>query len=305
MDILVNFSVVGTHSGVSSEPRLTMLIADRDGNWDGDVDTLDQRDCRYSAGRFDMVAGANSMRLVDGRYVIEAELKQRPISLSLELKPMSKPVVANRVTLADNEFIRWMVVPRLLASGKVRIGENRHEIRPSPAYHDRNWGQFSWGGSYAWEWATILPEEPGQDRCLVYSRISDRLRGTTLSKSLILWKGPVPSRKFFGHDVSVSIAGLMHCDKVLQIPRITALVKGRASSDVPQQMHIAAVGFGSEIEIEMMFEDFAQIGVPNDRDLGLTGLSELRGHARVKGYDADGRFSFSARVQAEINSAEP
>ena len=281
IEVLVNFSCLGTRSGVQTRPRLTVLVREPSGAWEGDVEEYGLRQSNPEPGQFDATFGRNRMWLDAEGYHLQCLLQRRDVELSLDLTPLVKPVVANAVRLSERESIRWMAAPHLRASGSVTVGGVRHQIRDAAAYHDRNWGPFSWGGSYAWEWATIVPDDKDAGWCAVYSRISDSTRAMTRSQSLILWKDQLPGRKFFGRDLHVEMRGRRHQDKVLQVPRMMALVLNPSAPDVPQNMQIRATGFGAELDADLHFESFAHIGVPNDQGIGLTTLCEIGGRARI------------------------
>lgn len=303
LDVLVNFSHLGTRSGVEARPRLTVLVSYADGCWDGDMIETDLGQAGIAPGKFEARIGANRMWLEADRYRLSVDLPERKIAMDLTLTPRADPVVANSVRLSDHEAIRWMVVPHLRAAGVVRVGKWQCEIADAPAYHDRNWGCFSWGGTYAWEWATLVPVSPGVDWSLVFSRISDRSRGVTRSQSLILWRGAKPSRKFFGRDIRVETGGVLRQERTLKVPRVMSLLLSPGAVDVPERLLIAACGFGAEITADVTLDGFAQIGVPNDRGMGISTLCEIAGRARVQGRVAGTPLDFEARVQMEINSA--
>lgn len=305
LELLVNFSCLGTRSGVRTAPRLTVLVRSRDGSWDGDVEEFNAELNAPEPGQFSATFGANRMWLDETGYHLRCRLARRDVTLSLDLTPMVQPVVANTVRLSPDEAIRWMVVPHLRATGTVAVDGNVQQVADAPAYHDRNWGRFSWGGSYAWEWATIVPDDADAGWCLVYSRISDRARTGTRSQSLILWRDALPSRKFFGRDLEVALQGRLRPAQVLQVPRMMALVLSPSAPDVPRHMQIAAKGFGADVNVHLDFESFAHIGVPNDVGIGLSTLCEIGGRARVSGQVGSETLAFEGRVQMEINSAEP
>jgi len=289
--------------GLSAAPRLTLLFCGSDGTWEGDVESFNENEVDLLDGSPDTVMGRNSAKLTDGRYRIEASLSERSVSLTLDLHPMTRPVIANDIRLSAFESIRWVVVPHLRASGEVAVNGRRIAVQCAPAYHDRNWGRFSWGGGYAWEGAAIIPVDITQPWCLVYSRISDNHRGATRSQSLILWRYDLPSRKFYGRDLSISHEGVLRRDRVLRLPRVTSLLMPGTAADVPRRLLVSARGHGDELTVRMTFDNFAQVVVPNDQWPGLTALSETKGYAEVVGRIGVERVHFDARVQAEFNHA--
>jgi hypothetical protein len=305
-DLLINFSLatgVGEGTQVAQTPRLTLLFAAADGSWDGDVEPFEINETSIAAGQLEASLGRNSSRFLEGRYCVEACLPSRGIKAALNFQPITRPVIANNVRLSNTESVRWMVVPHLRASGEVAGAGRRYIVADAPAYHDRNWGRFTWGGGYAWEWAAILPSVAANPWCLVYSRITDRLRGATLSQSLILWRHEFPYRKFYGRDLSIVHVDLLRRERFLRIPRVAAVLLPGATADVPSRIEISASAWGDQITVRMSLKDFAQVIVPNDRWPGFTSLSEIRGRAEVAGRVGGQQIAFEARVQAELNHA--
>lgn len=305
-DLLVNVSLMAggpNHPDAPLTPRLIVLFGAADGSWDGDVERFGLDQTRVEAGLPDAVLGRNSVRFADGRYRLEANLRRRDVSVALDLHPVARPLVANNVRLAPGAVMGWMAVPHLRATGVVTVGSCRYAVSDLPAYHDRNWGRVAWGGDYSWEWAGVLPDDADQPWCLVYSRFTDRIRGATLSQSVIIWRGDALVRKIYGRDLSVSHHGVLRRERVFRLPRVASLVLPGNAVDVPREIVLTAAGFGDELTIRMRFDDFGQLTVPNDRWPGLTTLSELRGRAEVEGRIGDERVGFTARCQAELNYA--
>jgi hypothetical protein len=301
-DLLVNFSLVHRgepHSGTI--PRLVLLFRNAEGAWDGDVELFGPHEALIVPGSPDAVMGRNSVSFADGGYHLHAALSHRDIRLALDLAPITRPLVADKVRLSDADSFRWMVVPHLRADGEATVSGRRYPVIDAPAYHDRNSGCFDWGGAFAWEWATILPDG-AQPWCLAYSRIVGRHRGAALSQSLLIWRDEALARKFYGRDLSISHQGLLRRECGLCLPRVASLLVPE-SADVPQHIHVSARGYGDELSLRMSFSDFAQIVVPNDRWPGLTCLFEIKGRAEVTGWIGTERIAFEGRVQAELNHA--
>jgi hypothetical protein len=310
LDLLINFSLMENprHGDSQTAPRprrevghLTLLYRDAAGCWDGEVERYDGTAVSVQGGHPDIALGANKARIVDGVYRVRLDLPSGTVQGEIDLVPVARPVFANRVPLAGAEYIRWLVVPRLTASGEVRLGGRSFVLDDAPAYHDRNWGQFTWGGSCAWEWATILPADPDTAWSLVYSRISDGLRAATLSQSLILWRGAWPHRKFFGRDLRIEQRGVLSGCRPVQIPKFAALLSAGIGADLPRKMLVRAAAYRDELCLEIDLADFAQIGIPNDRRWGVSKLSEATGRVQVRGAVGGQRVRFDGRIHAEFN----
>ena len=80
--------------------------------------------------------------------------------MDLVLHPMSMPGRAPNLTREDGPPIHWVVIPRLRAEGTIEIDGVVHHLQNAPAYHDHNWGYWSWGDDFAWEWGFGLDEDP-------------------------------------------------------------------------------------------------------------------------------------------------
>jgi hypothetical protein len=303
-DLLLNFSLIARgRASPRIIPRMILLFSEADGSWDGDVETFDLDETEIFEGSSNAAFGNNSVRFADRRYNIDAALSKRDVRITLDLFPSAQPLVAENVRLSGSDIFRWMVVPRLRAKGAVTVSGRLYSVVDAPAYHDRNSGCFEWGGAYAWEWATILP--PGADLpwCLVYSRMLDRHRGTTLSQSLLLWRGEALARKFYARDLSISHHGMFRRERLFRLPRAASLAMPGTAADVPKQILISARGYGDELMLRMSLDDYAQIVVPNDHWPGFTALCEVKGRAEVNGRIGGDRLAFEGRVQAEFNNA--
>jgi hypothetical protein len=304
-DLIANFNLTartGELGETTVSPRLALLFRDATG-WQGDAPGFGLEDTTIEEGSPDVVMGANNVRFVAGRYRLTIDLPSRAISADLELRPIAFPVVAHNIPLSASDTFSWAVVPRLLASGTVTARGRRYEVRDAPAYHDRNWGRFAWGGGCAWEWATIIPADAQEPWSLVFSRIIDRRQAKVLSQSLMLWRGDRLVRKFYGPDLKVERRSVLQLVRPLRIPSVAALALPGSAADVPRYLDVAATANTDELRLQLAFEGFAQVLFPNDRFPGLTALSECPGRARVSGLIGDIAVDFEARAHVEFNHA--
>src|SRR5262249_19059381 len=149
----------------------------------------------------DLTIGNNCMRFYEGAYHVDAALECAKLSMRLCFYPVTRPAIASSVRLSGQDRMRWLVVPRLVAGGELRVAGRDFVIRGAAGYHDRNWGKFSWGVGYSWEWATILPDSLSIPWTLVYMRISDEGRNRVFSQGLMVWRGNRSARVFHGADM--------------------------------------------------------------------------------------------------------
>ena len=272
-------------------------------HWDGDVEQFAADSVDARAGGTDAQFGTNSLRFEDGRYRLELGLDRRPITASLSLTPLTHPAVASSVRLSGGGPMRWLVVPRLQATGEVTIDGRRYALDGCLAYHDRNWGHFAWGADFSWEWATVLPDDPAVPWTLVYMRIGDRRRSRTLSQGLIVWRGDNAGRTFVSRDLAVSLSGLLAVERPLRVPRIMHLVSPGLGADVPRQLAIEAATGADQLSCTLDFSGLSQIGIPTDVGRGISLLSETGGRARVTGRIGGRNVDFEGRALAEFHHA--
>src|SRR4029078_10303778 len=128
-----------------------------------------------------------------------------------------------------------MVLPRLVACGEIRVRGKSFQLDRAAAYHDHNWGHFSWGRDFAWEWGYALPEDLRAPWTVVYVRLSDRGRVRTYKQAVFLWRRTSVARVFRDTEVDVTLAGLLRPASVFKLPRIMNVLSPGTAVDVPAE----------------------------------------------------------------------
>ena len=288
VDLIVNLSVidrpaaVGGAPGCTEEARVALLARVRDGHWYGDVEGCAPGTVALQGGRINARLGRSTLAFRDGAYRLDARVGTGPLTATLALRPISRPALARSVPLGSHEPMHWLVVPRLEATGEVHIGEDRFRFHGCPAYHDHNWGRFSWGGDFAWEWGIALAGMP-MPFSLVYYRITDRGRHRSISQGLLLWRADRHWRTFRDSEIRVRTVGLLRVGRSLRVPRIMSLAIPGTAADIPGRLEVEARSGNEALDIAIDLDDCAQVGLPNDNDDGMTSISECRGRVIVSG----------------------
>jgi hypothetical protein len=263
--------------------RIIALVRERDGSWHGDADEIPNQDVDVAHGRIDVTMGRSRVRFREGCYEVDASLTSGDVEARIILQPLALPTLGTSVRLGACEPMRWVVVPRLSARGEIVVRGRRYAIREAPAYHDHNWGTFYWGADFAWEWATIPPGTEAR-WSVVYSRISDRTRGRTLSQAILVWRDDESCRTFRDDEVQVESKGLLRGGARLRIPRVMSIVEPGHTADLPCEIVARAARGPDQIEVRLRLEDYAEIAVPNEsRALDTTLLCEARADAQITG----------------------
>ena len=289
-------------TGCVEEARVTILARGSDRQWNGDIELSDPAGVAIQAGRVDARFGRNELRFSGGAYRIRAEVGPS-LGASLVLRPTARPALTRSVPLGATDPMQWFVVPRLEASGEVRIGNRVHTVAGSPADHDHNWGRFTWGGDFAWEWGIALAP-PGLPWSLVYYRITDRGRHQVGSQGLLLWRADRHQRTFRDGELAIRSHGLHRRGIAVRLPRIMRLAVPGCASDIPQRLEVSARSGEDVIEVTFEVEDCAQICLPQDADdYGITAISECPARALVTGRLNGAGVRFECRAVLEFNRA--
>ncbi len=82
-----------------------------------------------------------------------------------------------------------------------------------------------------------------------------------------------------------------------------ALAIPGTAGDIPGRLDVAARSGTDTLDITIELEDCAQVGIPNDRDVGITLISETHGRAHVEGRVRGESVRFEARTVVEFNRA--
>lgn len=302
VDLLVNWSRLRPPH--APEARcLSVLVRGPDGVWDGDVERFAAGEGRLPAGSLAADLGRSQLRFRRGAYDLCVRLRERPIEVRLRLVPTSRPALTSSVSLRPGHAM-WFAVPRLRAEGEVRWGRRRVALRGAAAYHDRDWGRFAWGGDHAWEWSVVLPRDAASPFSLVVQRISDRARHQTLSQGLLLWRHGRYCRTLHHRALALRPRGLVPVRGALRVPRVMGLLSPGRAADVPEVLEVRAREGDDVVEGELRVRDVAQIGVPNDGDLGTTVVTEALAEARFEGRVRGEPLDLAGRAILELNRRE-
>src|SRR5690348_1506161 len=98
-----------------------MLVRERE--WEGEVQSFPSSEVSIRAGDVDLCFGPSSVRYEGGRYRLEAYSRDRSTRAELELTPVAMPSIVHNVQYGEGSPINWLVVPRLVTSGRLHVGQ--------------------------------------------------------------------------------------------------------------------------------------------------------------------------------------
>ena len=304
VDLLVNFSLCddvrpGTPLGAET-PRVVVLLRERDGTWDGEVENFTCTDAIVRRGEIDLRFGENRLHFGD-TFQVTVALRERPIRLALTLRPVTHPAFVPSIPMLDGPPLNWVVVPRLEVRGTLVVDGRNYALDGAPAYHDHNWGHFLWGHDVAWEWGFVLPDDGAVPWCVTFVRLTDRRRTTALAHKVLVWKGAELIRIFRESDVRGE-ASLDHLktSAVFKIPRPLALAAPGTLTDVPAGFDTWAEANGDRLECRCVPHDVAQVLIPSETELGVTIFNEVCARTTVRGRIGGEPVEFTGRSVMEF-----
>ena len=275
VDLLANFSLT-YNPDLSSEPVYRLLVMARSGeSWAGDV--FDTADAVAPAGGFGFDSSIGGFRFRHGEF--QLTLNTEAVACQLRMRPASELAYTNSVSLSGHGAIRWVAMPHLISNGSIEIGEKQHQVADAATYHDHNWGKFSWGDDFSWEWLgfsadTTASAEPVSG---VFTRISDRYGHATLSQALMLWHEGKMIHALAGSELGVHRSGISTARTRYRVPRVASLATPGSHADIPACFDITAQPLGRELSVQVRPGDNTQIVIPDDtRDDAITLINESR-----------------------------
>jgi hypothetical protein len=285
----LNLAGTGGRESNAGAARVLTAIREQDRGWHGDIDTIPGGELGLERHCIDMRMGSTVLSFDGTAYHLRVANRRGTIEGELAFRPLAAPLMMRNNTPVGRGHINWLVVPRLTVDGRLRIEDRAYQVEGSQGYHDHNWGSWSWGDDFAWEWGFAIGEATDSEssRALVFDRTTDRSRLAVKELTMALWEDDALSRVFSRREISVRAEGFLRCGRLLKLPRIMALIEPQRTHDIPEVFHMNARADSDHLEAEFRAEHAMQVVVPNDVDLQNTIINEVIGrftaHGRVKG----------------------
>ena len=277
--ILCNFSLMERGQ---RDPAARVALLWRGERWQGDVFGVPLSECTAQAGSLDLGFGENRFWQEGAELCLRVVSPRGDRVLEARLTPLSPPTLPSSIRLGPGAAMHWVVVPRLSARGSVRVNGQVRHFADAIAYHDHNWGDFSWGHGFRWDWGYVCP--PDSPWALVVVRVSDGPGHRTLSQGVLVWRDDVQVRTFQDAEIVVAQQGSLRQHIVHQIPPVLRLAAPGSASGVPAETVWRAQGRQDALEIRFRARDHAQVLIPSDDDpSGLTRLNEVYGRYLITG----------------------
>lgn len=276
---------------------VTLHGAGGEGGWRGHVATCTAP--RLSPGRIDADFGCAGMRFRTDRY----ELWQHGDGVRFEasLVPASTPSLSHHIPFGRGAGVSWCLVPRLLASGWLDLGDRRVHFDRVAAYHDHNWGSVGWGDDFSWDWGVAMPDDPGSPWTVVFTRMMDRARHRTTATSLFLLEDGDHVCYLRNEQVRFETDGVFAPPAACRIPPAAALLAPDRDRDVPRRLAFIGGRDHDRVAGELEPTSRAQILIPADSDVRrVVRMNETAARARIAGHHAGRAIGFDGTALVEI-----
>ena len=290
--ILLNFNL---HSDTSPVTRVLALSTDGH-TWRGGVEEVA---ATLRAGTVDCFFGRSSVRLTAEGYRIH--LATQHIEGELHLEPISSPLYIPGIRLDPHHRFHWLSVPRMVASGRLRVGGEPWSFERIPAYHDHNWGSFSPHADYSWEWGFALPVEEEQPWSAVFMRVSDRARHRCRVQGLALWRDGRLFASFRDAELQCRSEGIHHPPHSLVVPEALSHTVSTGGS-MPQIFRMSASRGQDHLELELIPGATSRILLPSGENTAM--LSEALASVTLCGIIQERTVNFRGIGMLEVTDGE-
>lgn len=262
----------------AARERVRILALVHDGvAWHGAIDEV--ADARVPAGQLSARLGQLTLETTPRSIEIRGALSSAPIELDVQLVPQTFPSVASNVAIGDEPPINWLVLPRLTASGSLRVAGRTHTFAGAAAYHDHNWGYFS-HQDFAWQWGHQAAAGPYS---FVLTRLLDRAHTATFMQALLVWRGARQARVFRGRELTVEPRGFLRPARPFTMPAEASLLVDNTATEVPRELVIGASADGDRVDVIFEAASLARVVVPEDDSRTTTIIHEVIGRLHGSG----------------------
>lgn len=304
--VIVNLSVDGDLTGAGGQAKVVLLAHGPEG-WSGGVDLYAGADAAVSARSAGMRVGRQRIAFRDGRYRVQAALRDRSLAVTAYLAPVAEPAIIWHDTPVGSGYVNWLIVPDLVVEGSARLPGWRGTLDGWRGYHDHNWGRWWWGEDFGWQWGAA--REPAAadggepPLTVVYDRTSDR--GGTVAKehTLSLWSGTELVRVFARGELRARMRGRFDGGPVRRLPGVMGLLAQGSASAVPRCVEVEADDGIDRLALRFLPASLVEVVVPSEMGPGFVRLAEVVGDVRVEGRAAGRDVAFAARAVFEFMGA--
>ena len=224
-----------------------------------DVYPLTPEVVNYSSQSPDVRIANNTVTLTDEGYRVHIESGNGSGVFDALFKPEAKPApVFNASNFSmPGKSINWLVAsPKMEVSGNLSVTGETYSLNNSRAYHDHNWGYWSWEDDLGWDWGQASQAGNDSNETIVeysfgFGNITNANHSQSVSSVLNVWNDGEIVANFSGEEMQIEHFNLSTTDIEIppaEMPSIYVLPQG--SFPYPQNTLLNASSGSDTLKIE-------------------------------------------------------
>jgi hypothetical protein len=241
----------------------------------------------YSSQSPDVRIANNTVTLTDEGYRVHIESGDGSGVFDALFKPQTKPApVFNASNFSiPGTTINWLVAsPKMEVSGNLSVAGETYSLNNSRAYHDHNWGYWSWGDDLGWDWGQVsqagnYSNETIGEYSLSFGNITNANHSQSVNSVLNIWEDGEIIANFSGEEIQIEHSNLSTADIGIppaEIPPTHILPQG--SFPFPQNTLLKASSVSDTLNIEFTTQHPVPlpIMIPDGSEVGNESETKVR-----------------------------
>jgi len=243
---------------------------------------------RFSSDGMRAAFGDSNLTINSVGWRVAISIPERDVEIRLDVRPASDRLAARNRRVSESARLEWLLYPNVVARGTLRIGDVDTVVDGATGYHDHNWGDFSWGDDFGWEWGSIPAGDDGR-LAVVCSALTNLTGSVRRLQQLFVWVDGKHRWTGRGPEVDRTPGPAWPKGKVPRIPGVMSMVTPAAACRAPSRS-LTFEGSTDEraASVEVEFDHRCEILIPDERrPCGTVVLNECVGTARVRWQDGE------------------
>ncbi|HOW14049.1 hypothetical protein [Methanosarcina sp.] len=213
----------------------------------------------YSSQSPDIRIANNTVTLTDEGYRVHIESGNGVDVFDALFKPKAEPApVFNSSNFSvPGMGINWLVAsPKMEVSGNLSAAGQIYSLNNARAYHDHNWGYWSWGEDLGWDWGQVsqagnYSNETTGGYSLSFGNITNANHSQSISSVLNVWEGGNIIGNFSGEEIQIEHSNLSSIDiEITPAEMSPEYILPQGSFSFPQNTLLNASSGSDTLKIE-------------------------------------------------------
>jgi hypothetical protein len=174
----------------------------------------------YSSQSPDVRIANNTVTLTGEGYRVHIESGTGAGVFDALFKPETRPApVFNASNLSmPGKDINWLVASsKMEVSGNLSVAGETYSLNNSRAYHDHNWGYWSWGDDLGWDWGQVsqtgnYSNETIGEYSISFGNITNANHSQSVNSVMNVWEDGEIIANFSGEEMQIEHSNLSTTD---------------------------------------------------------------------------------------------